>query len=206
LLAEADGSFQYQEYVVPSILDPGDDFGDLFGLSQRLVNGFSEFFHQFLEFLVHNAPRRPLCRHLIGWRARSQGFVIGVLSPAIVRPYTVKITVMSVSTVRKAGIAARVAARMASQRAGRNRYATAAWKALRVTGGTVSRVLAILWLEVTGFVFLVLAFIGCVAFSREYAKYQAGTVGPGKVILAICFTLLFAWFGVSSFWRARRRS
>ena len=129
-----------------------------------------------------------------------------VLSWAIVPPYTAKITGMSVSTARKMGIAARVAARMTSQRAGKSRIANAAWNALRVTGHTVGRVLRILWLEVTGFVFLVLAFIGGVALSREYAKYQAGTAGLGKVILAVCFTLLFAWFGLSSFWRARRRS
>ena len=113
---------------------------------------------------------------------------------------------MSVSTLRKVGIAARVAARMTSQSAGRNRFATAAWKGLRVSATAVGRVLGILWLEVTGFVFLALSFIGAIALSREYARYEAGTAGVGKVILAVCFTLLFAWFGVSSFWRARRRS
>ena len=87
-----------------------------------------------------------------------------------------------------------------------NRFATAAWKGLRVSATAVGRVLGILWLEVTGFVFLALSFIGAIALSREYARYEAGTAGVGKVILAVCFTLLFAWFGVSSFWRARRRS
>jgi hypothetical protein len=113
---------------------------------------------------------------------------------------------MSVSTARKVGIAARVAARMTSQRAGRSRLVSAAWKGLRVTAVSVGRVLRILWLEVTGFVFLTLAFIGGVALSREYAKYETGRVGPGRVVLAVCFTLTFAWFGVSSFWRARRKS
>ena len=113
---------------------------------------------------------------------------------------------MSVSTTRKLGLAARVAARMTSQRAGQSRLLTAAWRGLQVTARSVGHVLGILWLEVTGFVFLFLAFIGGVALSREYIKYQAGSVGPGKVILAVCFTLMFAWFGVSSFWRARRKS
>jgi len=113
---------------------------------------------------------------------------------------------MSVSAVKKLGIAARVAARMTSQRAGQSRLATAAWKGLRVTGAAVGRVLGILWLEVTGFVFLVLSFIGGVAVSREYAKYRNGAVGPGKIVLAVCFTVMFAWFGLTSFWRARKRS
>jgi len=113
---------------------------------------------------------------------------------------------MSVSTARKLGIAARVLGRMTSQRAGKSRLATAAWNGLRVAARSVGRVLGILWLEVTGFVFLVLALIGGLALSREYAKYEAGTTGPGKVILAVCFTVMFGWFGVSSFWRARRKS
>lgn len=113
---------------------------------------------------------------------------------------------MTVSTARKVSIAARVAARITSQRAGKSRLATAAWSGLRVAARSVGRVLGILWLEVTGFVFLVLAFIGGVALSREYARYEAGAIGPGKVILAVCFTLMFAWFGVTSFWRARRKS
>ncbi len=113
---------------------------------------------------------------------------------------------MSVSTTQKLGIAARVAARMTSQRVGKSRLATAAWRGLRVTAASFGRVLRILWLEVTGFVFLASAFIGGVAFSREYAKYEAGRTGPGRVVLAVCFTLTFAWFGVSSFWRARRKS
>ena len=51
-----------------------------------------------------------------------------------------------------------------------------------------------------------IAGIGAVTVFREHAKLQAGQVsGPGRLILAICFTLSFAWFGLSSFWRVRRR-
>ena len=95
---------------------------------------------------------------------------------------------------------------MTSQRAGKSRVATAVWRGLRVTAASFGRVLRILWLEVTGFVFLTLAVVGGAAFSREYSKYEAGRIGPGRVVLAVCFTLTFAWFGVSSFWRARRKS
>jgi hypothetical protein len=113
---------------------------------------------------------------------------------------------MKVSTAQKLGIAARIATRMTAARAGRSRTLTAAWRGAQVTATHFGRVLGILWLEVTGFVFLCLAAIGGFALSREYAKYQAGKIGPGRVILAVCFILMFGWFGVSSFWRSRRKS
>jgi len=113
---------------------------------------------------------------------------------------------MRVSTTQKLGIAARVATRMAGARASQSRLLGATWRGVRVTATQVGRVLGILWLEVTGFVFLCLAGIGGFAFTREYARYQAGKTGPGRVVLAVGFTLMFAWFGVSSFWRSRRKS
>jgi|SRR5215467_1724121 len=108
---------------------------------------------------------------------------------------------MKVSTGQKLGIVARIAI----QQAGKSRWLGALWRGARVTATSFARVLGILWLEVTGFVFLSLSAIGGLAFAREYAKYQAGKTGSGRVVLAIAFTLTFAWFGVSSFWRARRK-
>ena len=106
----------------------------------------------------------------------------------------------SLSTARKAGIVARVAGRQV----GRTRTFGAMTKAAKATFSHFRRVLGQLWLEVTGFVFLVLAGIGALAFGREYAKYQAGQ-GVGRPALAAGFALLFGWFGVSSFWRVRKR-
>jgi len=63
-----------------------------------------------------------------------------------------------------------------------------------------------LWLEVIGLVFLVMAASGGVAAAHEYEEYHAGKVGLGRVAVAICFTVTFAWFGMSSFWRVRRKS
>jgi hypothetical protein len=108
---------------------------------------------------------------------------------------------MNVSTLRKVGIVARVAGRQA----GKSRIAGAILRGLRVTAGSFGRVLGILWLEVTGFVFLCLSGIGGMALAREYTKYQAGQAGSGRLVLAILFTATFAWFGVSSFWKARRK-
>ena len=111
----------------------------------------------------------------------------------------------AVSTSRKLGIAARVAGQVISRRARRTRTFSAVTKAARATLSHFGRVLGLLWLEVTGFVFLFLAAIGVIAFFREYTKYQGGHATSGRVVLAVCFTGLFAWFGVSSFWRVRNR-
>ena len=112
----------------------------------------------------------------------------------------------NVSTFRKMGVAARVAGRLAANHAGKSRWMAAGLRGLRVTAASFGRVLGILWLEVTGFVFLSLAFIGALALAREYHKFEAGRQGSGRVVLAICFTLTFAWFGGTSFLRARRKS
>ena len=107
----------------------------------------------------------------------------------------------NVSNARKLGIVARVA----SQQVRRTRTFGAVVRAGRTTVTHLARVLAQLWLEVTGFVFLALAGIGALAFFREYWKYRAGHASSGRVLLAVCFAALFGWFGVTSFWRVRRK-
>ena len=109
---------------------------------------------------------------------------------------------VQLSTVRKLTILARVV----SQSAGRNRTVSAVFKGVRTSAAHFGRVLHQLWLEVTGFVLLALAFIGGIAFFREFARYQAGQTTTGRVAVAIVFTLTFVWFGVSSFWRVWKKS
>ena len=117
---------------------------------------------------------------------------------AIVAPRAVKIEAVSkVSTARKLGVVARVA----GQQVKRSRTVRAATSAVATTARALGRVLHQLWLEVTGLIFLLMAASGGVASAKEYAKYEAGRVGFGRVAVAICFTVTFAWFGVSSFWR-----
>ena len=106
------------------------------------------------------------------------------------------------SNARKLSILGRAAAGQLH----RNRTAQAFWRAARVAGASFHRVLRQLWLEVTGFVFLVLAFIGGLAGVREYTKFEAGKVGPGRLLVAICFCLTFSYFGLTSFWRVRRKT
>jgi hypothetical protein len=111
----------------------------------------------------------------------------------------------TVSTARKIGVAARVAARMAGRRATQSRTLGAFWQAGRATLAHWGRVLGQLWLEVIGFVFLSLAAVGVVAFVRAYVQYDSGKTSSAHVVAAALFTVLFAWFGVDSFLRIRRR-
>jgi hypothetical protein len=121
----------------------------------------------------------------------------------IVAPGTVKIeNVSKVSTWRKAGIVARVA----GQQASRSRTLNAVWGAVRATGRSFGHVMHQLWLEVVGVIFLIMALSFGGASWKEYGKYHAGQVGPGRVGASVCFAVLFAWFGLSSFWRTRRKS
>ena len=120
----------------------------------------------------------------------------------IVALQAVKIEAVSkVSSVRKLGVVARVA----SQQVKRSRTARAASSAVAATARAFGKVMHQLWLEVTGFVFLGMAAIGGLESAREYAKYAAGRAGLRGVVVAICFTVTFAWFGVSSFWRVKQR-
>ena len=110
--------------------------------------------------------------------------------------------VSKVSAWQKLGVVARVAARQA----GRSRIFHAMKCAVRTTVSSFARTLHQLWLEVVGTVFLTIAAFGAVALVREYMKYEAGRTTAGRIAIACCFTLMFAWFGVTSFWRVRRKS
>jgi hypothetical protein len=95
--------------------------------------------------------------------------------------------------------------RLTGRKSGENRWVRAFYRAGTVTFGSIKSVLHVLWLEVAGLLFLFLAFIGGAAAVRQYHRYQMGTAGSGKVLLAAGFALLFAYFGMSSFWRSRKR-
>ena len=62
--------------------------------------------------------------------------------------------------------------------------------AARVTGKHVGRVMHLLWLEVTGFVFLAIGAIAGLAVFREYHRYQAGQVGINRVVVAVVIAAL----------------
>ena len=107
----------------------------------------------------------------------------------------------NVSTARKLGIAARVA----GQQVKRSRTYTAVLSGAKAALGHFGGVLHQLWHEITGFVFLAFAGVGLVALVREYSAYHAHKGTSGHVAIAAGFSVMFAWFGISSFWRARNR-
>jgi hypothetical protein len=71
--------------------------------------------------------------------------------------------------------------------------------------GAALKTLRVLFLEVSGFVFICFTVIVVSAFLREYRKYATHQVGPERVILAGVVGAMFLYFGLSSFWRARRK-
>lgn len=96
--------------------------------------------------------------------------------------------------------------RVAGTRTGKNRWVRAAYNGASVTLGHVSRVLHVLWLELTGLMFLLFALVGAAAAVREYHRHTGGTGWNAKVLLAASIAVMFTYFGLSSFWRSRRRS
>lgn len=94
--------------------------------------------------------------------------------------------------------------RVAGARTGKNRWVRACYHGAAATLRSVTRVLHVLWLEITGLMFLLFAFAGGAAAVREYRHHAAGSME--KALLAASISVLFTYFGLSSFWRSRRRS
>lgn len=107
----------------------------------------------------------------------------------------------NLSTARKLGIAARIA----GQHVKRTRTFGAVLSGARATLGHFGAVIRQLWHEVTGFAFLAFAAAGAVALYKEYSAFHVGKTTGSRVAAAAGFTLTFAWFGVTSFMRARKR-
>jgi putative exporter of polyketide antibiotics len=110
-------------------------------------------------------------------------------------------TMANISTARKLGIAVRIA----GQQVKRSRTYGALLSGARATISHFAGILHQLWLEITGFVFLAFASVGAIAIVREYGAYHAGRGNTGHLAAAAVFFLMFTWFGVSSFWRVRKR-
>ena len=106
---------------------------------------------------------------------------------------------------RDFGTQGRALLRVAGRQTGKSRLVRACYNAGSTTVRSLKRIVHVLWLEVTGLMFLLFALVGAGAAVREYHRYTAGAAGSGKMLLAGFFALLFTYFGVSSFWRSRKR-
>jgi hypothetical protein len=125
-----------------------------------------------------------------------------MLATTIVRSAAAKIDKMiAAQMAKKLGVILGVALQQVRQ----SRIGAALIGGVETTACSFGRVFHQLFLEVTGFTFLAIAAIGAVSGVREYGKYHAGReVSPGRLILAMAFTLSFAWFGLNSFWRVNK--
>jgi len=95
--------------------------------------------------------------------------------------------------------------RVAGRQAGQSRWSRATYQGASSFWRAVSRVIRVLWHEVTGLFFFVFGAIIAVAAVREYRHYAAGQYGPGRPILAAMLALMFLYFAWSAFERASRK-
>jgi hypothetical protein len=94
---------------------------------------------------------------------------------------------------------ARAAGKLSSDKALRKRLLRAGFSGAAATLGSVGRVLRKLWHEVTGFLFICLAVIGGAQVWRKWNSHETE-----KLAVAAVFAVMFLYFGVSSFWWAKK--
>ncbi|MBI1896737.1 MAG: hypothetical protein HYZ57_12085 [Acidobacteria bacterium] len=68
------------------------------------------------------------------------------------------------------------------------------------------RPIRVLWNEVIGFVFLVLAFLAAPSAYRHVRDFNGDGESVFKLLMTGLFILVMAYFGISSFVRARKIS
>ena len=68
----------------------------------------------------------------------------------------------------------------------------------------IIRPLRVLWNEVIGFVFLALAVWAIPSTVRAAREFDGEAESLFRIILAGLFSVIMIWFGVTSFWRARK--
>lgn len=103
---------------------------------------------------------------------------------------------------QRSGIAVslgRAAGRLSSDKALRKRLLSAGFSGVSATVGSIVGSARTLWLEMTGFLFLCLAVIGGAEVWRKWNSHETS-----KLVAATAFSVLFLYFGLNSFWRARK--
>lgn len=70
----------------------------------------------------------------------------------------------------------------------------------------VIKPIRVLWNEMIGFVFLVLGVVPIPSAYKAYRDFEGGKEGVFRVVLTACFCAVMLYFGVTSFFRARKLS
>lgn len=78
-------------------------------------------------------------------------------------------------------------------------FLVALWRGVQAFLRSVYDAFRQLFHQVSGVFFFVFAALGVAALVREWHRWPRE-----KLAVAAVFTLVFAWFAVSSFWRARK--
>ncbi len=68
----------------------------------------------------------------------------------------------------------------------------------------IIRPLRVLWNEIIGFVFLALAVWAVPSTIKAVREFNGDADSLFRIILAGLFSVIMIWFGVTSFWRARK--
>jgi hypothetical protein len=101
--------------------------------------------------------------------------------------------------------AASAVGRIAVRGASHSRLLRAGYTAVQTTARSVGRILHLIFLQIAGLFFCLFALGFASRIPRTYHDQVAGRHGPERVYLLVIFTVVFGWFGVSSFWRARKK-
>jgi hypothetical protein len=100
--------------------------------------------------------------------------------------------------------AAMALGRIAGRGAGKSRFLRAVYRGVRTAFCSLGRVIHLFFLQLTGLVFCLFAVEFAVRIPSAYRDQLAGRHGPRQLYLLAIFAVTFAWFGVTSFWRARK--
>jgi hypothetical protein len=99
----------------------------------------------------------------------------------------------------------RAFSRVVGRQAGQSRWSRATYRGASSFWQSVSRVIRVLWHEVTGFFFFVFGGILALTAVREYRHYAAGQTTASRPILAAALSLMFLYFAMSAFRRAGKK-
>lgn len=105
------------------------------------------------------------------------------------------------SVGEKAVVLGRSAFRTVEGAAQKTRWTRGLWAGTAAAVRSLSRTAHFLFLEIAGVFFLFFALAGAV---KTYTAWQQHG-GRNAVAAGTVFTMLFLYFGFSSFWRARRK-
>jgi len=107
--------------------------------------------------------------------------------------------------VARIRLLANAVGRIAAREARKSRVVQAGYAAAETTLRSLGRILHLIFLQIVGLFFCLFA-VGLVArIPRAYHDQLTQNQGPGRTYLLAILSAMFLWFGLTSFWRSRRK-